>query len=220
MASAGRILIMPKGEYNANTTYEMLDLVKHNGKSWLAKKTSVGIEPSVANSEYWQDVVNYEHDKSVSSNSNKNDDPNTTTLARIRTKHANCPTSDTDYVIDTVFVDGTDGIYSKFQIARSEQNWVFIRSKPYNRDWDKWDEVAMGGGITLNYDPSGYDYIEQTFNVGHPETVRFYANVINSTELYVVGINIVSSTETSVTVRFLLNKSHQGIVSLRIGYLY
>lgn len=220
MASAGRILIMPKGEYNANTTYEMLDLVKHNGKSWLAKKTSVGIEPSVANSEYWQDVVNYEHDKSVSSNSNKNDDPNTTTLARIRTKHANCPTSDTDYVIDTVFVDGTDGIYSKFQIARCEQNWVFIRSKPYNRDWDKWDEVAMGGGITLNYDPSGYDYIEQTFKVGHPETVRFYANVINSTELYVVGTNIVSSTETSVTVRFLLNKSYQGIVGLRIGYLY
>lgn len=220
MASAGRILIMPKGEYNSSTTYEMLDLVKHNGKSWLAKKTSVGIEPSVANSEYWQDVVNYEHDKSVSSNSNKNDDPNTTTLARIRTKHANCPTSNTDYVIDTVFVDGTDGIYSKFQIARCEQNWVFIRSKPYNRDWDKWDEVAMGGGTTLDYDTSGLDYIEQTFNVGHPETVRFYANVINSTELYVVGINIVSSTETSVTVRFLLNKTNQGIISLRIGYLY
>ena len=58
MASAGRILIMPKGEYNANATYEMLDLVKHNGTSWVAKKTSVGIEPSTANSEYWQDVFN------------------------------------------------------------------------------------------------------------------------------------------------------------------
>ena len=54
MASAGRILIMPKGEWNADTTYEMLDLVSHNGTSWLAKKTSVGIEPSEANAEYWQ----------------------------------------------------------------------------------------------------------------------------------------------------------------------
>lgn len=56
MASAGRILIMPKGNYNSGTTYEMLDLVNHNGKSWLAKKTSVGIEPSDANSEYWQNM--------------------------------------------------------------------------------------------------------------------------------------------------------------------
>ena len=56
MASAGRILIMPKGEWNAETTYEMLDLVKHNGTSWLAKKTVLGIEPSNENGEYWQNV--------------------------------------------------------------------------------------------------------------------------------------------------------------------
>lgn len=53
MATAGRILIMPKGAYDESTTYEMLDLVKHNGTSWLAKKTVIGIEPSEANSEYW-----------------------------------------------------------------------------------------------------------------------------------------------------------------------
>lgn len=46
MASAGRILIIPKGNYNAETKYEMLDLVFHNGTSWLAKKDAVGIEPS------------------------------------------------------------------------------------------------------------------------------------------------------------------------------
>ena len=57
MASAGRILIMPKGEWNAETTYEMLDLVCHNGKSWLAKKDVVGIEPSEANEEYWHDLI-------------------------------------------------------------------------------------------------------------------------------------------------------------------
>ena len=46
MANAGRILIIPRGEYDASATYEMLDLVNHNGVSWLAKKTVTGIEPS------------------------------------------------------------------------------------------------------------------------------------------------------------------------------
>lgn len=56
MKSAGRILIMPKGTYDSSITYEMLDLVKYKGTSWLAKKTAIGIEPSIENNEYWQDV--------------------------------------------------------------------------------------------------------------------------------------------------------------------
>ena len=58
MATAGRILIMPKGAYDKNATYEMLDLVSYNGTSWLAKKTVTGIAPSEANSEYWHNMVN------------------------------------------------------------------------------------------------------------------------------------------------------------------
>lgn len=53
MASAGRILIIPKGEWNEEKEYEMLDLVFHNGTSWLAKKYVKGIEPSADNAEYW-----------------------------------------------------------------------------------------------------------------------------------------------------------------------
>ena len=60
MASAGRILIMPKGDYNAETQYEMLDLVYHNGTSWLAKKTTKGIEPSEANSEHWHCLLDFD----------------------------------------------------------------------------------------------------------------------------------------------------------------
>ena len=56
MASAGRILIMPKGNYKTEAEYEMLDMVYHNGCSWIAKKSSKGIEPSVDNEEYWQKV--------------------------------------------------------------------------------------------------------------------------------------------------------------------
>ena len=53
MASAGRVLILPKGDYDSTKEYEMLDLVFHGGTSWLAKKSSVGVEPSDANNEYW-----------------------------------------------------------------------------------------------------------------------------------------------------------------------
>lgn len=53
MADAGRILIIPKGDYDASVAYEMLDMVMHNDISWLAKKTVIGIEPSEANSEHW-----------------------------------------------------------------------------------------------------------------------------------------------------------------------
>ena len=60
MAVAGRILIMPKGAYDENETYEMLDLVNHNGVSWLAKKTCVGIEPSMEASEYWHIMLGIE----------------------------------------------------------------------------------------------------------------------------------------------------------------
>jgi hypothetical protein len=61
MATAGRILILPKGDWASGTTYEMLDLVSHNGTSWLAKKTSVGIEPSDATNEYWQNMFDVEN---------------------------------------------------------------------------------------------------------------------------------------------------------------
>ena len=53
MASAGRILILPRGIYDPTKEYEMLDLVFNGGTSWLAKKSSVGVEPSDANTEYW-----------------------------------------------------------------------------------------------------------------------------------------------------------------------
>ena len=51
MATAGRILIMPKGVYDASATYEMLDLVSYNGKGWICKQTCTGIAPEEG--DYW-----------------------------------------------------------------------------------------------------------------------------------------------------------------------
>lgn len=53
MASAGRILIIPKGVYSGDNTYSMLDMVNFSGATWLAKKEVMGVEPSEENSEYW-----------------------------------------------------------------------------------------------------------------------------------------------------------------------
>lgn len=58
MATAGRILIIPKGEWESNITYEALDLVSHNYNSWLCKKTASGIEPAEDKEEYWFKFTN------------------------------------------------------------------------------------------------------------------------------------------------------------------
>lgn len=55
MVNAGRILIMPKGDWNALTTYDMLDLVAENGIAYLARQTNIGQNPSTDTSmTYWQ----------------------------------------------------------------------------------------------------------------------------------------------------------------------
>ena len=54
-ASAGRIMILPKGNWDDKTSYQMLDLVNSNMQSYIAKKTSIGVEPGAdTDEEYWQ----------------------------------------------------------------------------------------------------------------------------------------------------------------------
>lgn len=55
MVSAGRVLIVPKGEWTNLTSYEMLDLVSEGDKAYLARQASVGVRPSEdTNMTYWQ----------------------------------------------------------------------------------------------------------------------------------------------------------------------
>ena len=53
--SAGRVLIRPLGDYDASTTYEMLDAVEYEGSTYLCKQTSTGNLPT--NKTYWQKMV-------------------------------------------------------------------------------------------------------------------------------------------------------------------
>lgn len=54
-ASAGKVLMIPKGDYDATETYTMLDVVSYQGKSYVAKQTTTGNAPT--NTTYWQLMV-------------------------------------------------------------------------------------------------------------------------------------------------------------------
>lgn len=54
MQDLAKILLIPKGDYTATTAYESLDIVNHNGASWVCKKDCTGQEPSDSNTEFWQ----------------------------------------------------------------------------------------------------------------------------------------------------------------------
>ena len=56
--SAGRVLIIPKGDYSETTMYSALDLVLYNGSSWICKKLCTGQEPTTDNTDYWQEFAN------------------------------------------------------------------------------------------------------------------------------------------------------------------
>ena len=55
-AIAGRVAPIPKGEWDYSTEYSKLDVVKHNNKTFIAKKLSTGQEP-IEDNEYWMVIV-------------------------------------------------------------------------------------------------------------------------------------------------------------------
>ena len=53
-ASAGRVLLISKGDWNSSTTYTGLDMVRHNGATWVCKNTCTNVEPTENNTSNWQ----------------------------------------------------------------------------------------------------------------------------------------------------------------------
>lgn len=56
MAIAGRVAIVPKGEWSANATYKRLDAVTHNNTLYFAKK-EVPAGTATSNTEYWSKSI-------------------------------------------------------------------------------------------------------------------------------------------------------------------
>lgn len=51
MAVAGRVAIVPKGDFDIGSSYERLDMVFYEGNSYVAKKDVYGIYP--VDTEFW-----------------------------------------------------------------------------------------------------------------------------------------------------------------------
>lgn len=51
-ASAGRVMIIPKGTYDASVTYKLLDAVYYSGSTYICKAQTTGNAPT--NTTYWQ----------------------------------------------------------------------------------------------------------------------------------------------------------------------
>lgn len=57
MAIAGRVALVPKGQYDMTTTYKRLDVVKHEQSAYVARKGSVGAIPYPEDEEFWMLLV-------------------------------------------------------------------------------------------------------------------------------------------------------------------
>lgn len=66
MASAGRVLPLPKGAYSSSTTYHLLDFVSYQGSTYICKQTSTGNAPT--NTTYWQIMAQGTESASVAGN--------------------------------------------------------------------------------------------------------------------------------------------------------
>ena len=66
MASAGRVLPLPKGAYSPSTTYHLLDFVSYQGSTYICKQTSTGNAPT--NTTYWQIMAQGTESASVAGN--------------------------------------------------------------------------------------------------------------------------------------------------------
>lgn len=88
MANAGRVAIVPKGDYSSSVTYKRLDLVRYNDKAYVAKKASTGVLPT--NTDYWMLMTS---DGIVIDNSLSNDSTNPVQNKIIKTAIDNIQTT-------------------------------------------------------------------------------------------------------------------------------
>lgn len=55
MTNMGRIVMLPKGEWDSTIKYEFLDVITYQGSTWLAKTSNQGVSPTEGDT--WQLMV-------------------------------------------------------------------------------------------------------------------------------------------------------------------
>lgn len=128
MTSLGKVMIMPRGSYDANATYTQLDVVTHNGTLWICKETAIGIEPTNENKKYWMNAFNF-----IVVNSLNYNEENGVLDARQGTLLKNL--IDTKAIYETLtLTSGADGSveipgkdnYTVFSTMAQEENYVVV----------------------------------------------------------------------------------------------
>ena len=109
--SAGRVLIIPQGEYDSETTYNMLDVVYDQNGSFICKKTSTGNAPDAEqDTEYWQRLAIPSND--VGDLSTLNTTAKSSAVAAINEVNANIgDLDDLDTTADTSAVAAINEVY-------------------------------------------------------------------------------------------------------------
>ena len=136
-ASAGRVLIIPKGAYVAGTTYNMLDLVTYNDRTFVAKRTNTNVVP--VDGDDWMEIV----DNGVESASGKS-------LALVPTSEGNALAT---HIYGMSTQDGTPTPSSPVDIVSSKADFRCvgknINSYPY------YQTTRTAGGITWTVNDDG-----------------------------------------------------------------
>lgn len=129
MNDAGRIGFLIKGDYDANATYEFLDVVYYEGASYVAKTTTTGNTP-VRSNEYWQIFAEGVSTDSALSDSSTNAVQNKVIASELNNKAKKEIYGDT-------FIS----------FSRKENTTVGIRSVALHGEASNTDSVAIGGGV-------------------------------------------------------------------------
>ena len=160
-AIAGRVLLLPKGVYNAATTYTLLDFVYYNNASYVCKKTSLGNLPT--DDEYWQLLVDVPSAANITPESLGIGYGESTTSATSTAKLATL----TDYqlkkngIVAINFVNNVSA-GSTLNINNAGTKPLFYRGAAIT------DGIIKGGDIaTMVYDGTNYDIISIDRAVGN-----------------------------------------------------
>ena len=216
MASAGRILIMPKGNYNAETQYEMLDLVGYANHAWICKKACKGIEPSTSNDEFWHDLLgmplNLISDDLIIKDYGVLLASNVYTALSAKKDATN---SRFVRVINQLYSEDTINSLQLVEIKDGQER-VYNLLGEHNTDLS---HMVNGGSIWVTQNPNGADFIDCTLEiVSNDNSLTFVANVVNSTDVFALGVNIIDITPTLVRIVVKLNKSVNEDLTISIGY--
>lgn len=96
----GPVLSIPKGDWDASTTYERLNLVRHNSAAWICNvDTSIGVEPS-EDSEDW--FLQVKDTSSVSSVNGMRGDVEITTIQTPSDDSDDISITNTEWVRDRI----------------------------------------------------------------------------------------------------------------------